>query len=191
MHTSTSNLPLEQGSWVIDPTHSTVEFTARHLGISKVRGRFRKFDAELSVGDDLDATRLRAVIDLSSVETDNADRDAHLRNSDFFDVDRRPEMLFESDAITETEPNHYLVSGRLTLNGVSRPQELVATFNGTETYPVDGSVHAGFEARGTIDRTDYGIDFNVPLGAGGFVISNKIGIELDVQLRTATQPACV
>jgi polyisoprenoid-binding protein YceI len=182
MSTTTSNLPLASGIWTLDPLHCTVEFTARHMAISKVRGRFHTFDATVVVGDTLEASRLEATIDMASVDTDNADRDAHLRNSDFFHVDEHPEMTFRSTAIVSTGADTYSVIGDLTLNGTTNQERLDVTFHGTETFPGDGTFHAGFEATGTISRRAYGVDFNVPLGAGGFVISDTIGIELDIQL---------
>ncbi|MEL6893268.1 MAG: YceI family protein [Actinomycetota bacterium] len=180
--TTHRHLPLAAGSWTLDPLHCTVEFTARHMAISKVRGRFHTFDATVVVGDSLETSSLSARVDMSSVDTNNADRDAHLRNSDFFHVDQHPEMTFESTAIEPTGDDTYSVVGDLTVNGITRRERLDVLFHGTETFPGDGSFHAGFEATGTISRTDYGVDFNVPLAAGGFVISDRIGIELDIQL---------
>jgi polyisoprenoid-binding protein YceI len=182
MSTTAMSLPLAPGTWGLDPVHCTVEFTVRHLAISKVRGRFSTFDAELVVGDRLESSSLRAVVDLSSVDTNNPDRDAHLRGSDFFNTESNPQMVFQSTSIIQTNPGHYLVTGDLSINGVSHSETLDVSFNGTEVYPMDGSVHAGFEARSTINRKDYGVSFNVPMGAGGFVISDKIGVELDIQL---------
>ena len=182
MSTTTSHLPLAPGTWELDPLHCAVEFTARHMAISKVRGRFRTFDATVVVGDSLESSSLEATVDMASVDTNNADRDAHLRNSDFFDVDRHPTMTFRSTTIAPTGDNTYRVDGDLTIGGITKRESLDVTFHGTETFPGDGSFHAGFEARGTISRRDYGIDFNVPLGAGGLVISDTIGIELDIQL---------
>ncbi len=179
---TTSNLPLAPGTWALDPLHCTVEFTARHMAISKVRGRFHTFDATVVVGDSLEESSLEATIDMASVDTNNADRDAHLRNSDFFHVDEHPEMTFRSTAIVSTGTDTYSVIGDLTLNGTTNQERLDVTFHGTEIFPGDGSCHAGFEATGTISRRAYGVDFNVPLGAGGFVISDTIGIELDIQL---------
>jgi polyisoprenoid-binding protein YceI len=180
---SSTTLPLAPGVWVLDPAHCTVEFTVRHMAISKVRGRFHTFTAELIVGDTLDATSVQATVDLSSVDTNNADRDAHLRSTDFFSVDAHPNMTFTSKAITEVGPQRYEITGDMTINGVTRTETLAVTFNGVEVYPMDASRHAGFEATGTINRKDYGIDFNVPLAAGGFVIADRVGIELDLQLR--------
>ncbi|MEO1064663.1 MAG: YceI family protein [Actinomycetota bacterium] len=182
MSSTTAALPLSPGTWELDPVHCTVEFTARHMAISKVRGRFHHFDAEVVVGDRLETSSLRASVDMSSVDTGNPDRDAHLRNADFFDVERHPTMTFASTAISPTGPSTFDVVGDLTINGTTRSETLALVFHGIETFPGDGSVHAGFEATGTIRRLDYGVDFNVPLGAGGFVISDQIGIELDIQL---------
>lgn len=178
----TNKLPLQSGTWTLDPLHCTVEFTARHMAISKVRGRFHKFDAALTVGESLEDSSLVASVDMASVDTNNADRDAHLRNSDFFHVDQHPEMRFASTSIVENGNGEYSMTGELTINDITKVETFLAIFNGTETFPGDGSFHAGFEATATISRTDYGVDFNVPLAAGGFVISDKIGIELDIQL---------
>lgn len=180
--TTRTTLPLTAGTWTLDPMHCTVEFTARHMGISKVRGRFHDFTAQVEVGADLATTRLHAAVDLSSVDTLNPDRDAHLRSSDFFDADEHPQMTFTSTSVEEAADGRYRVTGDLTINGVTRSETLDVVFNGTETFPGDGSLHAGFEATGAINRKDYGVDFNVPLGAGGFVIADRIGIELDIQL---------
>jgi polyisoprenoid-binding protein YceI len=182
MTTATHTLPLAPGTWTLDPLHCTVEFTARHMAISKVRGRFHSFDATVTVGDALETSSMTASVDLSSIDTDNADRDAHLRGSDFFHADRHPTMTFRSTEIVATGENTYAVVGDLTIKGVTRQECLDVVFHGTETFPGDGSFHAGFEATGTISRTHYGVEFNVPLAAGGFVISDTIGIELDIQL---------
>jgi len=182
MKTTSTALPLSAGNWALDLAHCTVEFTARHMAISKVRGRFHSFAGTVTIGESLEECSLTATVDLASVDTSNADRDAHLRNSDFFNVDTHPEMTFRSTAIAAMPGGGYAVTGEMAINGISRTETLDVTFHGTETFPGDGTCHAGFEATGTINRTDYGVDFNVPLGAGGFVISDKIGIELDIQL---------
>jgi len=179
-------LPLPSGTWTLDQTHTTVEFTVRHLGISKVRGRFTGFDATIVIADDPSASTVHAEIDLSTVDTNNADRDAHLRGSDFFSVDTHPTMRFESTSLTELGDNRYRLDGTLSLNGRTHPQELTIEFFGTETFPGDGSLHAGFAATGSLSRKAFGVDFNVPLGSGGFVIGDQVTIELDVQLLPAT-----
>jgi polyisoprenoid-binding protein YceI len=175
-------LPLPAGTYRLDETHSTVEFSVRHLGISKVRGRFTGFDATIVVAADLESSTVSAEVDLSTVNTGNADRDAHLRSADFFRTDTHPQMVFQSVRIADLGGGTYRLDGNLTLNGTTGPQTFTVEFFGTETYPIDGSTHAGFAATGSLSRTDYGIDFNVPLIAGGFAIADRIDIELDVQL---------
>jgi polyisoprenoid-binding protein YceI len=184
------SLPLPSGSWTIDPTHSTVEFVVRHLGLSKVRGRFGAFAATLTVGDGLDDTRVEASIELASVDTANADRDAHLRSTDFFRVDDHPTMTFRSTSIAG-RGDRYTMTGDLTLNGVTRPMTFDVEFTGTATYPINGSTHAGFNATAELSRREWGIDFNVPMAAGGFVIGDKVKIELELQFAPALVPDAV
>ncbi len=181
-HSNLQSLPLAPGTWGLDAPHCTVEFVVRHMGISKVRGRFRGFEATVDVGDALETSVLRASVDMASVDTGDADRDAHLRGADFFDVDRHPRMMFESTSITPVGDDAFDVAGDLTIKGVTGRETLSVRFDGTEVFPGDESLHAGFEASTSIRRTDYGVDFNVPLGAGGFVISDTVRVELDVQL---------
>ena len=182
--TVTTALPLTTGTWSADTAHSSVEFTVRHLGLTKVRGRFNSFDAALDVGDDLAGTSLSAGIDLASVDTNNADRDNHLRSTDFFDVESHPRMTFASTAIA-AGGDGYTVDGNLTLNGVTRPVRLDVEFNGTEVYPMDQAVHAGFSASTTISRKDYGVEFDVPVGVDKVAIGDKVKVELEIQLVAA------
>ena len=179
--TVTSTLPLTAGTWQLDPAHSSVEFVVRHLGLSKVRGRFNRFDTTLEVGTDLTTSALRADIDLASVDTNNPDRDDHLRGTDFFAVDRHPTMSFTGQRITR-DGDDYAVDGELTLNGVTRPVRLDVEFNGTEVYPMDQSTHAGFSATTTISRKDYGVEFDVPVGVDRMAIGDKVTVELEIQL---------
>lgn len=181
--TSTSmTLPLGPGAWTLDPAHSAVEFSVRHLGISTIRGRFGGVEATLEVGDDLGSCSLAAEVDMSSVDTGNADRDGHLRSTDIFNVEDQPRMTFASAEIVERGDGRYAVTGDLTLNGATRSQTLDVTFAGTGDNPLDGSTRAGFSATGVVDRTAYGIDWNVPLPAGGFMLGNDIDVTLHAQL---------
>ncbi|MEO5900579.1 MAG: YceI family protein [Ilumatobacteraceae bacterium] len=179
------SLPLQPGTWIIDATHSSVEFTVRHLGISKLRGRFSTVDASARIGSDLDSSSLAASIDLSSIDTGNADRDGHLRTTDFFDIATHPQLTFASKSITAAANGTYRVTGSLTINGITHVQDLDIGFNGTEVYPVDNSTHAGFTATGSLRRSDYGVKFDVPLAAGGFAIGDNVGLELNIQLYPA------
>jgi polyisoprenoid-binding protein YceI len=174
-----TTLPLAAGHWTVDHNHSGILFTVRHLGLSNVRGRFGQFEATLDVGDALDQVSVSATVDLSSVDTNNADRDAHLRGTDFFDTDQHPEMTFRSTAIVGAGED-YELRGDLTIAGTTKEIVLDVEFHGTETYPIDQSTHAGFTATGQIRRSDFGIDFGIVAGEK-LMLSDKVKIELDLQ----------
>ncbi len=181
---STNTLPVEAGTWKIDPAHSSVEFVVRHMGLSKVRGRFGTYDATLVVGADPASSSLNAQVDMSSVDTGNADRDAHLAGTDFFDAQTNPTMTFRSTRI-DGGPEEWVAHGELTIAGTTLPAELDIEFNGTETFPMDQSVHAGFSATTTISRKAYGVEFDVPLGGEKVMIGDKVTIELEAQFAKA------
>lgn len=167
---------LHVGTWTIEPAHSEVGFTVRHLGLSKVRGRFNSFSGSAEINDPTTASSVTAVIDLSSVDTNNPDRDGHLRSSDFFNAEAQPEMRFVSTSVSDDT-----LAGTLTINGVTKQVELDLEFHGVV---VDGygMTRAGFSAEGEIKRSDFGIDFNMPIGMDGMLISDKVKINLEVQL---------
>jgi polyisoprenoid-binding protein YceI len=179
--TTATDLPLAAGTWPLDAMHSGVHFKVRHIGLSNVRGRFNRFDATLSVGETLADTRVEATIEMSSVDTNQPDRDAHLLGTDFFSADQHPLMTFRSTGIRAAGDGEYALDGELTLNGVTRPVILDVEFYGVETFPADGSTHAGFSATTTVNRDDFGVDFNVPLGMDKFALSKKIAVELELQ----------
>jgi polyisoprenoid-binding protein YceI len=176
--TTTTAPPLAPGIWTLDPMHSEVGFTIRHLGISKVRGAFRQLDAELVVGATLAESSLTATVAVASVDTGNPDRDAHLLTPDLLDVERRPTLHLRSTAITDEGDGGYRLEGDLTIGDVTRPVTLHAEFGGLESFPMDGSTHAGFEATGELRRSDFGIAFG-PLDAA---LGNGVKIAIDVQL---------
>jgi polyisoprenoid-binding protein YceI len=178
---TTSELPLVPGTWTVDPNTSGVHFTVRHLGLTNVRGRFNRFDATLTVGDTLADTRIEATIELSSVDTNQPDRDAHLLGTDFFSADRHPLMMFRSATVRATSETGYALDGELTLSGITRPVTLDVEFHGLEVLPTDGTTRAGFSATTTVNRGDYGIDFNMPLGTDRLALGNKIPVELELQ----------
>jgi polyisoprenoid-binding protein YceI len=175
-----STLPLRPGQWVLDPTHSSVSFSIRHLGVSKVRGQFRRFDAELVVGESLDDTSLTATVDLASVDTGHTDRDAHVRSPDLLDVERRPTMTFRSDRI-RGDGARWTVDGDLTIGEITRDFSLDVEHGGIESY-LDGSRHAGFEATGELRRKDFGIDLALPPGVSGAMLGDVVKVELDIQV---------
>jgi len=177
---TTSTLPLGTGGWALDKNHSAVLFVVRHLGLTNVRGRFDRFDATLDVEADLAHVAVTADIDLSSVDTGNADRDAHLRSTDFFDTEQHPSMTFRSTEVTGSGSD-YELTGDLTIAGVTQSVTLDVEFNGTEVFPADQSTHAGFSAKGEIRRSAFGIDFGIVAGAEKLMLGDKIKIELDLQ----------
>src|SRR6266567_4623179 len=177
---STTTLPLAPGVWALDLNHSGVFFVVRHLGLSNVRGRFDRFEATLDVGASVDSIGVTADVDLSSVDTNNADRDAHLRSTDFFDTDQHSSMTFRSTSVTGAGEN-YELAGDLTIAGITKPVTFDVEFNGIETFPGDQSTHAGFSATGQIRRSDYGIDFGIIPGAEKLMLGDKVKIELDLQ----------
>lgn len=179
--TTGAPLPLTAGKYTLDPNHSGVHFKVRHLGLTNVRGRFNKFDAWLEVGENLEGTVLGATIDISTVDTNQADRDAHLLSTDFFSAETHPHMTFHSTAIKQVDDENYELAGDLTINGVTKPVTLNVEFTGSMVHPGDGKEHAGFVATGQILRDDFGIDFNMPLGVDKFALGKKIDIEIDVQ----------
>ena len=170
---------LVAGTWNIDPTHSEVGFVVRHGMVSKVKGVFSKFDGAITVDEDPLRSRVEATIDASSIDTREPQRDAHLRSSDFFDVETHPEIRFVS---TEVSPsgNDYKVTGDLTIHGATRQVELALEFNGVAPDPW-GGLRAGFSASTEISRADYGIEFNIPLDGGGVVVGDKIKIYLEIE----------
>ncbi|WP_199551116.1 YceI family protein [Streptomyces sp. N35] len=172
--TVTTALPLTAGSWAFDPFHSAVGFTIRHLGISKVRGRFDKLDASLVVGETLADSSVTATVELASVNTGNADRDAHVRASDLLDVASRPTMSFRSTRLAGAGED-WTMEGELTIGEVTRPITFAVEFGGVVDVPHDGSKHAGFEATGEIRRSEYGLTFAPGL------LGEVVKIHLDVQ----------
>jgi polyisoprenoid-binding protein YceI len=166
---------LPAGTWNIDASHSDVGFTARHL-MSRVRGLFEKFEGQIVTGDQPSAT---ASIDLTSINTRDDNRDGHLRSGDFFDVENNGPMTFASTKV-EAGGKGLLVTGDLSLKGVTKPVVLDVEFLGTESDPWGGT-RAGFEGTTTISRKDWGIDFNIPMDGGRLLIGDKIDITIAVE----------
>jgi polyisoprenoid-binding protein YceI len=175
-----TRLPLSSGTWNVDPNHSSVNFKVRHIGLTNVRGRFNKFTASFNVGTSVEGSSVQAVIEMSSVDTNQPDRDAHLRSTDFFSIEQHPQMLFSSRSIAP-DGDGYVVDGDLTINGIAKPVSLGVEFDGVQVFPGDGSTHAGFSASTEINRDDFGVDFNMPLGVDRFALGKKIAIEIDIQ----------
>lgn len=168
--------------WTIDPAHTTVGFSARHMGLSTVRGGFKSFRGEVELdAADLTKTRGRAEIDAASIDTGNADRDNHLRGPDFFDAERFPKITFEIKRVTANGDGTFKITGDLEMHGVTREVDLEYEHAGEGRDPF-GNHKLGGELRGTVNRRDWGLNWNVALEAGGFLVSDKIRIECAGQL---------
>ena len=165
---------LVAGTWAIDPSHSEVGFTVRHL-MSKVRGQFTRFEGTLTTGTSLAETRAEATIDLNSVDTRDEKRDAHLRSADFFDIENSGPMTFKA-----TDFDGTTASGELTIKGVTRAVELDVEFLGLGLDPW-GNQRLGFEASTVINRQDFGVTFNIPLDGGKVMVGDKVNIHLAVE----------
>ncbi|GAA5041434.1 YceI family protein [Nocardia callitridis] len=166
---------LKTGPWALDAAHSSVAFTIRHLGISKVRGGFNRFETEFLVDDKGEAT-IGATIYLDSFDTGNADRDAHIRNADFLDVENRPTLTFRANgpvALAES----FEVEGTATLGSASTPVTLDVEWGGVQEFGPTGDRHAGFSATGTVKRTELGVGGPMP-----GMLSDAVKIELEIQL---------
>lgn len=170
-----STLGIQAGTWAIDPSHSEIGFTARHL-MSKVRGLFEKFEGQIVTGEQPSAT---ATVDLNSINTRDANRDAHLRSADFFDVEKSGPMTFTSTKVEEGGKG-LLVTGDLTIKGVTKPVVLDVEYFGTETDPWGGT-RAGFEGTAQISRKEWGVDFNIPMDGGRLLVGDKIDIVISAQ----------
>jgi polyisoprenoid-binding protein YceI len=172
---------MAQSKWNIDLSHSGVNFSIRHMVISKVRGRFTKFTGVLNLEDE-DITRsvVEATIDASSIDTGVEQRDAHLRSGDFFDVEKYPELRFRSTRIEKLEDDRFRVVGELTIRDVTREVALDVEGGGRAKDPW-GNERTGFVAKTTLDRKDFGLKWNQALEAGGVLVGDRVDIELDVQ----------
>jgi polyisoprenoid-binding protein YceI len=170
---------LTPGTYNIDPAHSTVGFVARHLMITKVRGRFTTFTGTITIADDRLSSSVNASVDLSSVSTGDDQRDGHLKSGDFFDIEKAPTMDFVSTGI-KSDGDGFELAGDLTIRGVTKPVSFELEFEGMQGDPWGGK-RAGFTASADVNRKDWGLDFNIPLDGGGFVVGDKVKIELDVQ----------
>jgi polyisoprenoid-binding protein YceI len=167
------------GTWNIDPVHSEVGFSARHMMVSKVRGKFSNFSGQIITGADPFSSSATAEIDLKSITTGNDQRDAHLRSADFFEVETYPTMTYRSTGV-RFEDGNYILDGQLTLKGVTKNVPLVLELNGFGPDPYGGT-RAGFSASGELSRSDFNVSFNAPLQNGGVVVSDKITLHLEIE----------
>ncbi len=168
------------GTYAIDPSHSRIGFVARHAMVSKVRGSFNEFEGSGFFDADNPAnSKLQLTIKAASIDTRNADRDAHLRGNDFFAMEEYPEITFTSTAVEQVDPENYRVTGDLTIKGVTKPVTVDFEYTGAAVDPY-GNQRIGLEGRTTVNRKEWGINWNAVLDAGGVLVSEKVTLEFEV-----------
>lgn len=166
------------GTYNLDPAHSSVGFTVRHAMVTKVRGEFTDYEASITVAEDPSASTASGTVRTESIDTRNEDRDAHVRGEDFFAVEQYPEMTFNATSFDVDANGNGTVTGDLTIKGTTKPVTFEVETFGVEEDPF-GNIRMGFEARTTINRGEFGIDFQAPLNSGGMMLSEKVGIEIE------------
>ncbi len=171
---------LTPGIWTLDMSHSDIGFTVRHAGISKVRGRFSDASATAHVRDSLKDSSLHATVKTASFDSGEPNRDAHVRGADFFDVENFPEMTFRATGV-EGDGEDYTLTGDLTIRGITKPIELEVEFTGVAVDPF-GATRAGFSAETEMSRKEFGLTWNAALETGGFLVSDKVKINLEAAL---------
>lgn len=169
-------------NWSFDKSHSKVQFAVTHLMISETVGQFGDFDGSVTASkEDFTDAQITFTIKVASINTDNADRDNHLRSADFFDAEKHPDITFKSKSLKKIDGKRYKLSGDLTMHGVTKPIELDVTFNGMAKSPW-GQTVAGFKLNGTLNRTDYGLKWNKTLETGGLLVSEEVNFTAAVEL---------
>lgn len=176
--TETRTLPAT-GTWSIDPSHSEVGFSVRHLGISRTRGRFGAFSGDIVVAERPEDSRVSVEIDTASVDTRDAGRDEHLRSADFFDAETHPVLAFTSTDVNAND-GRWLVTGDLTIAGVTKPVVLDTEVTGLVTDPW-GNDRVAFAASTEVNREDFGLTWNAALETGGFLVGKTVKIDLEVE----------
>jgi polyisoprenoid-binding protein YceI len=182
MSTSTATaIPTElSGTYTVDPTHTRIGFVARHAMVTKVRGSFNEFEGTGTLDAANPAnSQLELIVQVGSIDTRNADRDAHLRNNDFFAIDEYPTITFRSTAVEVVDAENFRVTGDLTVRGVTKPVTVDFEYTGTAKDPF-GNTRIGFEGKTTINRKDFGVSWNAALETGGVLVSEKVTLEFEV-----------
>ena len=179
--TITTTAPIiPTGTYAIDPTHSRIGFMARHAMVTKVRGSFNEFEGSGSFdAEDPTYSQLQLTIKAASIDTRNADRDAHLTSNDFFDMETYPEITFASTAVDQVDADNYRVSGDLTIKGVTKPVSIDFEYTGTAVDPF-GNERIGLDGTTTVNRKDWGVSWNAALDAGGVLVGEKVTLEFEV-----------
>jgi polyisoprenoid-binding protein YceI len=178
MSTDTAVPVLTTGTWNVDPSHSSVEFGVKHLGLATVKGHFGEFTGSLEVAED-GSVSATGTVEAASLDTRSAQRDEHLRSADFFDVENHGQITFQSKAIEQVGEDSYRITGDLTIRGTTNEIVLDAETTGTDVDPW-GNTRVGLEASTQIDRTEYGLTWNQALESGGMLVGKKVKIQLEI-----------
>lgn len=169
-------------TWAIDPTHSEVQFKIKHLVISTVTGSFKTFEGTVETENDgFEGAKIQFSADIDSIDTNMAQRDAHLKSADFFDAENFPKLSFVSSSFTQKDDENYVLTGDLTLRGVTKSVTLSATYGG-QMVDFYGNTKAGFEISGKINRKDFGLNWSAVTEAGGVVVSDEVKLHINVQV---------
>lgn len=171
------SIDITPGTWNLDKSHTEVGFTVRHAGISKVRGSFTEVEGTLNIAETLTGSQVQAVVKTESFDSNDKNRDAHVKGADFFNVEQFPEMTFVSTAVAGT-PEAFELQGNLTIKDTTKPVTLKAEFGGMAVDPF-GATRAGFSATTQISRKEFGITWNAALEAGGVLVGDKVTISID------------
>jgi polyisoprenoid-binding protein YceI len=166
------------GVWTIDPTHSSVGFSVKHMMIATVRGRFAQFEGAIEV-DESGAARIHGVVDAASIDTNESQRDEHLRSADFLDAAEHPEIRFRSTAVERRGDGEYRIAGEITIRGATREIALDAQVQGAGTDPW-GNERVALEATGQLSRKDFGLTWNQAMEAGGVLVGDRVTLTLDL-----------
>jgi polyisoprenoid-binding protein YceI len=178
--TTTTTESTLTGDYDIDATHSRLGFAAKHAMVATVRGQFTSYRADVHLDEENPAaSTIRLEIDTESIDSRNADRDGHLRTPDFFDIENYPTIVFQSTKVEKTDDDLYSVIGDLTIKGTTSPVSVEFELTGSTTDPW-GNFRLGFEGRATVNRRDWGLEWNMPLDKGGVLVSEKVKLEFDI-----------
>jgi polyisoprenoid-binding protein YceI len=180
MSTTRPSITVPAGTWELDPAHTSINFSVRHMMVSKVRGHFKTFSGTIIIAEDHLASSVTVAVDAASINTGDETRDTHLRSPDFLEVEKYPNMTFASTSVREVGDDDYEIDGSLTIRDVTRPATLKGTFTGIQKDPWGGT-RLGFEATTEFSRKDFGLEWNVALETGGFVVGDKVKGEIEVE----------
>ncbi len=180
MSTQQTSVTIPTGTWELDPAHSSINFSVRHLMVSKVRGSFKSFRGSIIVADDPLQSAATAEIDTASIDTRDDQRDTHLKSADFLEVDKFPLITYKSTSVRPKGGDEYEVVGDLTIKGTTKPITLDVTFSGLQKDPWGGT-RIGFEASTEFSRKEFGLEWNMALETGGVMVGDKVRIEIEVE----------